>query len=182
MGFAAHGLHCKFILDSGRSKTEADESISWMVGPNWPNSGEIDIIEGVNQQSSNDMTLHTNAGCSIVNNGAFTGTLVTPNCDGNAPGQGNNAGCQISTGQTNTYGNGFNAIGGGVYATLWNSASISIYFFPRGQIPSDIQSQNPNPAAWGRPLSQFQGGCNIDAHFQNLQIVSHQPLSPLPNI
>jgi len=159
----------------GWFRTEADGSISWMVGPNWPNGGEIDIIEGVNDQSSNDMTLHTNAGCSISNNGAFTGTMTTPNCDVNAPGQPNNAGCQILTGDTRTYGSGFNANGGGVYATLWDSSAISIYFFPRGQLPSDLQSQNPNPAAWGRPLAQFQGGCDIDAHFQNLQIVSPPP-------
>ncbi|MCJ1361263.1 hypothetical protein MMC16_000361 [Acarospora aff. strigata] len=143
----------------------------WMVGPNWPNGGEIDIIEGVNQQNTNAMTLHTSAGCSITNNGAFSGSIVTPNCDVNAPDQGNNVGCSINTGQTNTYGDGFNAVGGGVYATLWNSDAISVYFFPRNQIPGDINNGNPNPGAWGRPLAQFQGGCNIDAHFQNLQIV-----------
>ncbi|KAI9873128.1 MAG: hypothetical protein M1830_000807 [Pleopsidium flavum] len=143
----------------------------WMVGPDWPNSGEIDIFEGVNQQSQNDVTLHTNAGCSITNNGAFTGTLTTPNCDGNAPGQPNNAGCQIADSATNSYGAGFNANGGGVYATEWTSSAISVYFFPRGSIPSDIGSGNPNPAGWGKPLAQFQGGCDIDAHFQNQQIV-----------
>lgn len=152
--------------------TKSDVHVSWMVGPNWPNSGEIDIIEGVNQQSQNDMTLHTNAGCSITNNGAFTGTLTTPNCDGNALGQPNNAGCQIAASASNTYGAGFNANGGGVYATEWTSDHISVYFFPRGSIPSDIGSGNPNPAGWGNALAQFQGGCNIDSHFQNQQIVS----------
>ncbi|CAG8327901.1 unnamed protein product [Penicillium nalgiovense] len=31
----------------------------WTSGPDWPNSGEIDIIEGVNGQKSNAVTLHT---------------------------------------------------------------------------------------------------------------------------
>lgn len=35
----------------------------WLVGPNWPNDGEIDIIEGVNNQVGNDMTLHTGKLC-----------------------------------------------------------------------------------------------------------------------
>lgn len=143
-----------------------------MVGPDWPNSGEIDILEGVNEQSSNDMTLHTNAGCAIVNNGAFTGSITTPNCDGNAPGQANNAGCQITTGATNSYGQGFNANGGGVYATEWTSQYINIFFFPRGSIPGDIANGNPNPSSWGKPIAQFQGGCDIDAHFKDQQIVS----------
>jgi len=31
----------------------------WMFGPNWPHNGEIDIIEGVNQNEANLMSLHT---------------------------------------------------------------------------------------------------------------------------
>jgi hypothetical protein len=31
----------------------------WTLGPNWPSSGEIDIIEGVNSQKANSMALHT---------------------------------------------------------------------------------------------------------------------------
>ena len=31
---------------------------------NWPALGEIDIIEGVNDQSPNAATLHTTAGCT----------------------------------------------------------------------------------------------------------------------
>ncbi len=73
---------------------------------------------------------------------------------------------------TNTYGSGFNAIGGGVYATQWNSAAISIWFFPRDSIPSNIQSANPDPSTWGKPLSQFSGACNIDNYIHSQQIVS----------
>ncbi|KAK6974279.1 hypothetical protein R3P38DRAFT_3239573 [Favolaschia claudopus] len=31
----------------------------WTVGPNWPNSAEIDIIEGVGDSTTNQMTLYT---------------------------------------------------------------------------------------------------------------------------
>ena len=31
----------------------------WTVGPNWPESGEIDIVEGANNSTMNRMTLHT---------------------------------------------------------------------------------------------------------------------------
>ncbi|KAG5640368.1 hypothetical protein DXG03_008893, partial [Asterophora parasitica] len=33
----------------------------WTVGGDWPNQGEIDILEGVNDQGPNAATLHTNA-------------------------------------------------------------------------------------------------------------------------
>ena len=47
----------------------------WMFGPNWPNNGEIDIIEGVNNQPENGVTLHTSDGCDYANTSAsFTGT------------------------------------------------------------------------------------------------------------
>jgi hypothetical protein len=141
------------------------------LGPNWPNSGEIDIIEGVNSQAANDMTLHTNPGCTISNSGAFSGQLTTPNCDVNAPGQYANAGCQIATHDTATYGTGFNANGGGVYATEWTSDAISIWFFRRGSIPDDLSSDEPNPGGWGKPMAKFQGGCDIDQHFQNHNLI-----------
>ena len=143
----------------------------WMVGPNWPNHGEIDIIEGVNSQNSNSMTLHTDAGCSITNNGKYTGTMTTSNCNVAAAGQSTNAGCQINTPSSASYGTGFNSNGGGVYATEWTSDEISIWFFPRSAIPSDITSGSPDPTGWGTATASFSGGCDIDSHFQNLQIV-----------
>ncbi|KAL9623995.1 MAG: hypothetical protein Q9160_001748 [Pyrenula sp. 1 TL-2023] len=140
-----------------------------MVGPSWPTNGEIDIIEGVNRQSQNDMTLHSSSGCSITNSGS--GTLVTPNCDVNAANQATNAGCQVAASSSAaSYGTGFNSAGGGVYATEWTSDGISIYFFPRGSIPSDIAGGNPNPSSWGTPAANFEG-CDFDSHFRDLQIV-----------
>jgi hypothetical protein len=146
----------------------------WMLGANktWPDGGEIDIVEGVNAQVGNKMTLHTTAGVSVQNGTDFSGELVTPNCDINAPGQDKNAGCQIADTQSLTFGSGFNAANGGVYATEWTSDFIKIWLFPRGSIPSDVASGNPNPSdAWGTPNSLFQGNFNMDTHFQDLQII-----------
>lgn len=142
-----------------------------MLGSNWPNNGEIDIIEGVNTQTNNDMTLHTSDGCSISNSG-FTGTLETSNCYVDASGQSTNAGCQIQSSTSESFGTGFNNIGGGVFATEWTSSAISIWFFPRGSIPSDITSGSPTPSGWGTPSAYFAGSCDIDSHFNSLQIVS----------
>jgi hypothetical protein len=98
-----------------------------MVGPTWPTNGEIDIIEGVNWATANDMTLHTDADCSLSGNATpYSGTLRTSNCDVNAPGQATNAGCLIAATDSQNFGGGFNAIGGGVYATEWTSTAISI--------------------------------------------------------
>ncbi|KAK0946901.1 hypothetical protein LTR29_001770 [Friedmanniomyces endolithicus] len=161
-----------FILDADHMPTGCGTwPAFWLVGPNWPSGGEIDIIEGVNEQSGNAMTLHTGSGCSITNNDAFSGSISTSNCDVNAVGQDKNAGCSISTTDTQSYGSGFNANNGGVYATERTSTAISIYFFPRGSIPADITSGSPEPSSWGKPLAQFQGGCDIPSFFSNQQIV-----------
>ena len=147
----------------------------WMVGPNWPNDGEIDIIEGVNDQATNAMTLHTNAGLVVQNISGIQGSMETSNCDVNAPDQAQNAGCSIVAESGLTFGAGFNAASGGVYATEWTSDQISTWFFPRGSTPSDITAGTPNPSteSWGAPASLFQGdsGVNLDEHFTNLSII-----------
>ena len=82
----------------------------WMVGPSWPSSGEIDIIEGVNTQTGNSMTLHTGPGCSIsAGSNLFAGSIATDNCDINAAGQSANAGCSIAESSSSSYGDGFNS-------------------------------------------------------------------------
>ena len=141
----------------------------WMVGPNWPNGGEIDIIEGVNGQQTNDMTLHTGFACSISpENTRLSGTIGSFDCTSSSE---DNEGCQITTTDTHTYGSGFNAIGGGVYATEWTSAAISIFFFPRGSVPPDITAGRPNPSSWGEPVARFQGDCDMEKSFRDLRIV-----------
>jgi len=151
----------------------------WLVGPNWPNNGEIDIIEGINLYTNDHTTLHTNDGCSMAKEDPtlFTGKWAAgthgpaTNCFIGAPGQGANQGCGI-IGNQNTYGAPFNANGGGVYVTEWNSTLIRMFFFPRGQIPSDIQQQKPNPDSWGKPYAYFEEGADCPAnHFNDETMV-----------
>ncbi|GJJ13958.1 hypothetical protein Clacol_008215 [Clathrus columnatus] len=91
----------------------------WTNGDDWPNNGEIDIMEGVNNLTVNQASIHTAPGCQISDsefaNGA-TGTLVGGNICASA--ESNNGGCgQQATSLLNTYGTGFNQNGGGVYAS-----------------------------------------------------------------
>lgn len=135
-------------------------------------SGEIDILEGVNDQATNAMTLHTGPGCSISSsNLGFDGSIQTSNCDVNAVNQDKNAGCSIKSSHKSSYGAGLNAAQGGVYATELTDDAISIYFFTRSQIPSDLASENPDPSTWGTPAAKFSGGCDIASTFNKLQFV-----------
>ena len=139
-----------------------------MVGPNWPNNGEIDIIEGVNDNAQNQMTLHTAPGCTVsVGPGGQTGTSIDdPNC---GDGGGNN-GCPVVDYLGTSYGTGFDAAGGGVYATEWTSDYIKIWYFPYSSVPGDITSGNPNPGGWPTPAANF-AGCAFDNYIRNLQII-----------
>ncbi|KAK7398391.1 hypothetical protein QQX98_012234 [Neonectria punicea] len=142
----------------------------WFFGPEWPTSGEIDVIEGVNTQTEGTITLHTDEGCSMSNEGTMESTVFEEtNCNaGNA-----NTGCGQSTADNQNYGDGFNEIGGGVYATEWTSDHIAVWFFPRGLIPENVKGDAPDPATWGQPAARFVGGsgCDIDKHFHDNNLV-----------
>lgn len=68
----------------------------------------------------------------------------------------------------------FNVGSGGVYATEWTAAHFKMWFWPAGNIPSDVLGSAPNPQSqeWGLPLAYFPLGphCSPD-HFRDLQIV-----------
>lgn len=146
----------------------------WALGTSsaWPNAGEIDIIESVNLMTSNKMTLHTNAGVTLANTtSSMTGTIVTDNCDVDA--SNDNAGCQIADPTTMpSFGVPFNKNQGGVFATEYTSEAIRIWFFPRGNIPTDVSAGTPNPSSWPEPNALFENASgNLDSHFCELQII-----------
>jgi hypothetical protein len=95
----------------------------WLVGPNWPYDGEIDVIEGVNLAGTDQITLHTGPGCTINTAGSQGGTtLLQSNCNANN----GNDGCSVTTTTSNAYGTNFNNVGGGVYATQWESSGVYV--------------------------------------------------------
>ena len=155
----------------------------WLVGSDaemngkiaWPDAGEIDLLEGVNDYKTNSVTLHTSAGCIVSNTTSpasgsdstsppFTGHLKTDDCNVAAPDQDANVGCSITAPSTMpatslasrdpsssksrafpSYGTDFNAVTGGVYAMEWTSTSISVWFIPR--ISAQFTTLFPSPAS-----------------------------------
>jgi hypothetical protein len=97
--------------------------------------------------TTNHVALHTTSGCVVQSNGQ-TSTFDTTNCDVNAAGQSANAGCGGYSAETTSYGDGFNDVGGGVYAMDWRAEGIRIWTFPRSSIPQDILDGNPTTAGW----------------------------------
>ena len=57
----------------------------------------------------------------------------------------------------------------------WTSTAIKIWFFPRDRIPASIIEAGgdigPDPSTFGVPVANFQGSCDIDAHFYNHSLV-----------
>jgi hypothetical protein len=141
-----------------------------MVGPNWPNSGELDILEGVHLNNYNQVTLHSSPGCtpSVGSGGQSSHAVGTPDC-----GAGNsNNGCGVVSNQATSYGTPFNAAGGGVYAALWTSQGFKVWYWATRDVPANIQNGNPDYNSWGQPMANFAGpGCDFDSKFQNMNIV-----------
>ncbi|TVY49978.1 putative endo-1,3(4)-beta-glucanase [Lachnellula cervina] len=123
----------------------------WSFGPNWPHSGEIDVIEGVNSNHDNLMSLHTSSGCTVAGSGQ-SGTLQSNNCDGDLNG---NAGCGSTASADSSYGATFNAGSGGVYATEWTE---------QGKAPTCVSYVASNPSAFvdAKGLYIRAGGFNLE--------------------
>ncbi|KAM0750326.1 glycoside hydrolase family 16 protein [Meredithblackwellia eburnea MCA 4105] len=148
----------------------------WFTGSNWPNDGEIDVIEGVHHISQNSISTHTGAGCKqqTGKNRGFTGNFMMSGananvCDAYAT---NSQGCGVRSVSKTSYGQAYNAKGGGVYAMEWTSAGIKVFHWTKGSVPADIRQGKPNPAKWGVPDNFVASkSCNPFTHFKNLMLV-----------
>lgn len=143
----------------------------WTVGEGtWPDAGEMDIIEGVNLNTANQITMHTGPTCSLSNTDAALAHLQSPTCTSSPS---SNSGCAFTQSGNNSFGHQFNMQAGGVFAHNWDSTGISVWFFPRGQVPDDITNGNPDPSSWGAPTAMFPNNdsCGAFSQFANHQIV-----------
>ncbi|KAF8308406.1 hypothetical protein DL93DRAFT_2063974 [Clavulina sp. PMI_390] len=131
----------------------------WMLGPNWPSHGEIDIFEGINLNTQNQYTAHTAANCHINQSPSDPSFAVSTSSSfmarddcGPSP---DNAGCEFID-QNNhgpSFGEGLNGAGGAVLVMEWKDEGIRIWNFPRYQVPSDLNpsfgfAASPNPDRW----------------------------------
>ncbi|KAF2279085.1 uncharacterized protein EI97DRAFT_456487 [Westerdykella ornata] len=137
----------------------------WSLGEGdagmWPKNGEIDIIEGVNRNTNNKFVLHTDKNCKVDGTG-HTGITGPTDCSLET---GGTAGCDVNAAESTSYGSGFNAVNGGVYAMEWTAESIKMWFFPRGAIPASIVAEAPDTADFGTPTANFEGDCDFANKF-----------------
>jgi hypothetical protein len=135
------------------------------IGPEYVITRNKDIIEGVNTQSSNTMTLHTAGMCTIDGKGQ-TGSVTTTNCSVTDP-----RGCSVE-GLTGSFGTEFNSVDGGVYAMLWTDEAIRLWFFPRSSIPESIANGDPDPGSFGVPLANFQpSSCDLQQMINDHKVI-----------
>ncbi|KAF9220689.1 glycoside hydrolase family 16 protein [Gyrodon lividus] len=135
----------------------------------WPDSGEVDIVEGANNVIPNQSTLHTSPNCTIPTSGVNQlGTTIHADCDATVD---YNEGCAVQlTEDDNSFGPNFNQHGGGWYAMERTDNYISVWFWERGDIsaPWDIVSgaHTVHTKHWGTPAAHFPNtNCNLADHF-----------------
>ncbi|KAG8947716.1 hypothetical protein FRC04_010490 [Tulasnella sp. 424] len=140
----------------------------------WPDMGEIDIIEGVNDVGPNAATLHTTPGCTMSSaNMIETGTLTATDCNAYVN---SNTGCSVKSDKTTSYGPALNAVGGGWYVMERTSNFVNIWFWARNDplVPAEVQngSGQVNPAHWGKPMANFvNNNCDLSSKMSPQNII-----------
>lgn len=173
-----------FVMDVNAMPTGcATWPAFWTVtNQQWPLGGEIDIVEGVNQQSSNQMTLHTEPGCTLdatappsaTNSQAFSGTVLSTTCDVTVN---SNAGCGVTDPDPKSFGAGVASGGGAVFAMLWDSVGIRVWHFNRSNTPADLTAFAPNPSTWPAPSAFWSAAtCPVNQFFGEHSIVINTSL------
>ncbi|KAJ7497235.1 glycoside hydrolase family 16 protein [Mycena latifolia] len=157
----------------------------------WPQGGEIDIIEvmlaficityvlkphtGVNRNSMNLGSLHTTPDCNMTQKRTQTGQTVSTVCDASVN---YNQGCGVEFTKPDSYGQGFNSNGGGWFAMQRGSCGIHMWFWSRNdstvplEVSQGISTVNPDPTLWGVPDATFPADeCDYASHFDAHKIV-----------
>ncbi|KAK4687336.1 hypothetical protein P7C73_g2792, partial [Tremellales sp. Uapishka_1] len=138
----------------------------WTQGPNWPTGGEIDIFEGINLVTTNQVALHTvGSGCLATSVAAFSGDLTYNNCSTAAN---FGSGCTVNETDTASYGAAFANAGGGVYIAEFATESIKVWFFTRSAVPSNItvDAASIETSGLGEPVAEYDSSsCDFSTFF-----------------
>ena len=166
-----------FVADIAHMPTGAGTwPAYWTVGlKDWPRDGEIDILEGINEQKVNLGTLHTKTDC-LIDASAQGGDLKTAHCSNDYTdgwSQWQNQGCSVLMKEPSNYGVDFNRAGGGIYVTDWQPQFIKIWFFPRNSAAGiNALSANPDPTTWPKPsFTTEKGTCDIPGMFKDHTLI-----------
>ncbi|KAL8269898.1 hypothetical protein Esti_006183 [Eimeria stiedai] len=144
----------------------------WTVGWDpWPDTGEIDIIEGANLQNHAHSALHTKKGCVMPSSTANFNGYWSRTSSGSALNCWNlatpdNTGCSIES-YEDAYGAPLNRKGGGLYVMqLHHDKYIRVWFFTRQEAPADLKAGNPTPDFWTKtPLAYFTLGSSCPGSY-----------------
>ncbi|KAF8995258.1 hypothetical protein BDQ17DRAFT_1311093, partial [Cyathus striatus] len=142
------------------------------VGGNWPKGGQrfiflmfcyssIGTFEALNKEVSSQMMLYTEGKCnaSSSNPNQNQASIVnTTDCSDQIQG------CATTNGGFPSYGPEFNNGRGGVYITELASTGISIWYFPRNNVPpSMLNSTSINTTEYGIPVANWPASiCGSD--------------------
>ncbi|KIJ40102.1 glycoside hydrolase family 16 protein, partial [Sphaerobolus stellatus SS14] len=79
-------------------------------------------------------------------------------------------GCGVQASNTASYGDAFNAAGGGVWATQFDVAGVFIWYWNRSSVPDALKrsstSKTLNISSWGAPTGSFPSiSCDIAKYF-----------------
>ncbi|KAF5371146.1 hypothetical protein D9758_004177 [Tetrapyrgos nigripes] len=145
----------------------------WSYAKIWPTKGEIDVVEGVNNQLYNQATLHTLPGCNMSEYRFQKGETLATICDSSVN---YNAGCGVSYSNQRSFGPGFNDNGGGWYAVERTDKFIKIWFWSRDDptIPWDVKmgADIIFTDTWGIPEANFPDDmCDITRLFGDHHII-----------
>ncbi|THU91896.1 glycoside hydrolase family 16 protein, partial [Dendrothele bispora CBS 962.96] len=145
----------------------------WSYSEPWPTKGEIDVVEGVNNQAYSQGTLHTLPICNMSEIRWQKGSTINTNCDYSVN---FNAGCGVAYSSQRSFGPEFNANGGGWFAVERTDDFIKIWFWARDDIlvPPEVRFGLDFVVTdtWGKPEAFFPNTmCDIEKLFGDHNII-----------
>jgi hypothetical protein len=154
--------------------------------PSWPNQGQLNTIDYVNNKQTVTSGGYTSDGCNMEtqDTSLFTGVYhwadstgrPADNCCVSAPDQHPGQGCSFA-GKSVPVGSAFNSVAnGGVWAMHWDSKkAISIFYFAQSSLPPGLSTRNASlidTSEWGLPYARIQlGDICPSSHFTNMGII-----------